>query len=951
MKNDYYSIVLLMVLFTAKGLFAQEIYNADFSNNGDGFADHTTSNPPAAGPISIGPFGATTNQWFVSYSTTPATDGTTNSFKVNDGALISDDWGGQGIFTSQSIDISAISVISISAIGTNIGANDDSFTYFYILDGGTRVETTVESTVNGDPVNYNIYNLDVATNNTIQVGFEFNENGDGNGYSIASFTVSETANPSVGFDAASSSENETNTTFNKLIPITFSNYSSDVTIGISVNGSSTAETNDYTLNTSSLTFTGNGTQNVSLAIHSDTDFESETIVLDITVTSGTANITIQQHSITIYDDDIPIVINEINADPDANNGDANGDGTVNTSQDEFVEIYNSSGIDIDLSNWVLADAVSDRHRFANGTILPANEAIVVFGGGNPITIPGLVQVASSGLLGLNNGGDAVIIKNNSGSIILTETYSSSAGNNQSIARNDDLTGSFVQHSTITSNPVLFSPGRDNTNNTPFSSTVKWTGITDSNWETATNWIDNTLPLTTSDIVIPNNVTNYPTASSAITFNSLTIHSGASFLPQSTVTGTVTYKRNLPTTNWYLVSSPASGETMEDMITNHTLASGAGGNLGLAPYSNITGPAWLYVQSGSTGILDKGRGYSVKFATPGELSFTGTANTTNVSIAVNTGDRTNYNLLGNPYTAYINSASFTSANTSLLTSETIWLWDGTQYITKNAADPIEIAPGQAFFVEAAASNSVTFSSANQSHQNADTFMRQEPNPSIELFVDNNDIKRATKVFYISGKTTGYDKSYDSKMFGEDSSKLAVFTELLTDNKGEQLAIQTLPNTNFESMVIPVGIKAKSGEEVTFSVHTKNLPENLQVYLEDRSNNVFTNLSEETYTVTPTNNTGNLGQFYLHTSAKQPTGNVAPSLQNISMYSTTTNEITIVGLQVNAKVRIYSVLGKEVLHTTVNSNGVSTISLPKLATGVYIVKLNSILGEVSKKVILK
>ncbi|WGH75408.1 T9SS type A sorting domain-containing protein [Tenacibaculum tangerinum] len=482
-------------------------------------------------------------------------------------------------------------------------------------------------------------------------------------------------------------------------------------------------------------------------------------------------------------------------------------------------------------------------------------------------------------------------------------------------------------------------------------TVTWLGAANNDWHTASNWNPNIVPPTNADIVIPAGLMNYPTATSAVTFNTLTLNSGASFVPQSTVTGTVTYKRNLPTTNWYLVSSPVSGETLQDIIANHTLATGVGGNLGLAPYSNITGPAWLYVQSSSTGILAEGGGYSVKLATPGELSFTGTANTSNVNKAISTGSRTNYNLVGNPYTAYINSASFTSANTSLLTSETIWLWDGTQYITKNAADPIEIAPGQAFFVEAAANNNVTFSSANQSHQNADTFMRQEPNPSIELLVDNNDIKRATKVFYISGKTTGYDRSYDSKMFGEDSSKLAVFTELLTDNKGEQLAIQTLPNTNFESMVIPVGIKAKSGEEVTFSVHTKNLPENLQVYLEDRSNNVFTNLSEETYTVTPTSNTGNLGQFYLHTSAKQPTGNVAPSLENISMYSTTTNEITIVGLQGNAKVGIYSVLGKEVLHTTVNSNGVSTISLPKVATGVYIVKLNSELGEISKKVILK
>lgn len=481
-------------------------------------------------------------------------------------------------------------------------------------------------------------------------------------------------------------------------------------------------------------------------------------------------------------------------------------------------------------------------------------------------------------------------------------------------------------------------------------TVTWSGSTDNDWNTASNWSPSVVPPTNANVIIPSSLTNYPTASSAVTFNSLTINNGASFIPQSTVTGTVTYKRSLPTTNWYLVSPPVAGETLEDIIANHTLASGTGGNLGLAPYSNITGPAWLYVQSGNTGTVTNGTGVSIKLATPGEVSISGTANTSNIAKAISTGSRTNYNLVGNPYTSYINSASFTAANSSILTSETIWLWNGTQYITRNAVNPIEIAPGQAFFVEAASSNNVIFAFSNQSHQNSDTFMRQEPIPSIELSVNNNDIKRSTQVFYVSGKTTGYDRSYDSKMFGEDSSDLTIFTELLTNNQGEKLAIQTLPNTDHENMVIPVGIHAETGKEVTFSINAKNLPTNVNVYLEDRVNNLFTNLSEENYTVMLANKTNGIGQFYLHTSAKKPT-EIDSSIDNISIYGSSNNEITIVGLQSKANVAIYSVLGKEVLNQNITSNGVSKISVPGIVTGVYIVKLTSNLGETSKKVILK
>ena len=159
-------------------------------------------------------------------------------------------------------------------------------------------------------------------------------------------------------------------------------------------------------------------------------------------------------------DPVFLLINEINADPDATNGDANGDGTVNTSEDEFIEIYNSGATSIDLTDYTISDAVSVRHTFPSGTVLAPNSFITVFGGGTPTGINGIVQTASSGGLGLNNGGDSVIIANSGALVIVQEDYGA-AGNNQSIARNPDFTGAFVDHSTIVSNPVLFSPGARN----------------------------------------------------------------------------------------------------------------------------------------------------------------------------------------------------------------------------------------------------------------------------------------------------------------------------------------------------------------------------------------------------------------------------------------------------------------------------------------------------------
>ena len=288
--------------------------------------------------------------------------------------------------------------------------------------------------------------------------------------------TSPSTNPTISFENTTRTENETNSNSNILIPVTLINYESDITINITVNSNSTAENEDYLLNTNTLIFEDNGTQNISLTLNNDDDFDNETLIFNISTNYINTDITTPEYTLTIIDDDIPIVINEILADPDSTNGDANGDGVINSSQDEFIEIYNKSTTELDISGWTLDDLTKTRHVFPENTIIPKNETIVIFGGGTPTNIHGLHQTASSGSLVLNNTGDVITIKNTNGNIIVTETYNSEANNNQSIARNDDIFGVFTQHTTIETNPVLFSPGKINTSNLPFSSNTLSTEI-------------------------------------------------------------------------------------------------------------------------------------------------------------------------------------------------------------------------------------------------------------------------------------------------------------------------------------------------------------------------------------------------------------------------------------------------------------------------------------------
>ena len=74
----------------------------------------------------------------------------------------------------------------------------------------------------------------------------------------------------------------------------------------------------------------------------------------------------------------------------------------------------------------------------------------------------------------------------------------------------------------------------------------------------------------------------------------------------------------------------------------------------------------------------------------------------------------------------------------------------------------------------------------------------------------------------------------------TASFSLYTNTITNSAGRKLAIQSLPNSDYESMVVPVGITADADKEITFSATAINLPAGIKVYLEDRELNVFTEL---------------------------------------------------------------------------------------------------------------
>ncbi|CAL2101965.1 conserved protein of unknown function precursor containing a type A C-terminal secretion signal [Tenacibaculum sp. 190130A14a] len=578
-----------------------------------------------------------------------------------------------------------------------------------------------------------------------------------------------------------------------------------------------------------------------------------------------------------------------------------------------------------------------------GTTRSATTFLTFYGGFG--STPPLATLSGTGL----TDGSTAIVTSNLGYYSGSTTCNSSLGDCAAMINNPAnwTTGAFTFPTGV---PTSF-------NGTAFSDVATWSGASSNDWNNVANWSTGAVPTSGTDVTIPNGLTNYPTISSSVTVNSISIASGASLIATASVTGPTTYTRSIGTTNWYLVSSPVSGESITDLRTNNNFASGSvAGRIGLAPYDNTqaAGSRWIYQTTSSSGTLNNGQGYSIKLAAAGNLAFTGTVHNSNVTRSISIGT-TGFNLVGNPFTAFLNSGTggFLPDNSGLLTSQTLWVWNQAtgSYETKVTADDFKIAPGQAFFVECGTGGSVTFQTADLSHETTDTFQKSNSKSEIHLNISANKETSKTKFYFIDGTTKGFDNGYDGKMFSGTTNNFAVYSQLVSDNDGVNYAIQSLPKNDMNRSVIPVGLNAKAGKEIEFSITSENLSDTFYVYLEDRKNNEFTNLSDTSYKITLNEDANGIGQFYLHITSLKLDAPLDLSTIDVSVYKSAPNTLTIVGVQQNkASLKVYSILGKEVIRKDFDSDGVSTLDIPSLTTGVYVVEINSNKGKTTKKIIL-
>lgn len=534
--------------------------------------------------------------------------------------------------------------------------------------------------------------------------------------------------------------------------------------------------------------------------------------------------------------------------------------------------------------------------------------------------------------------------------------------------------------------------------------VTWTGNIDSDWTVNGNWSTNLQPLTTQNVLIPN-VTNAPIIETDVQVNDLTIETDAVFnisengavildgsfsangntlitstastsgtlLIKGTSNGTITYERGGLTANtWSMVTAPVSGQSIKEFAENasnnirtNTSVTPTRYAIGYYDDSQPAGSKWTYYTTTDLATnsltFEKGSSYIISRATDGTVTFTGTLETANITKNVTSSE---WNALGNPYTAYLpinenGGTNFIQDNLAKFDPSyvSVYIWDTSQnkYVAHSLVNDAKfLAPGQGFFVRT--TTGVSDFSFNEAHRTTQPvsggiFNRTatpQQTPTIELIANAENIQVKAVIKYTQNATKGLDVGYDIGNFA--GASFDVFTHLL-DNSDKEFTIQSLPISEYENMVIPVGLIAAAGKTVKFSVTTTNIPSDTFVYLEDKVAGTFTKLGgDNTYTISANEKIEGVRRFYLHTTSQTLSNDDSiDNIANIRIYKSSTKEVTVAGVQTNAIVKVYSILGEELIHQELQST-TNTINLPALATGIYILKLNTETSTITKKIIL-
>ncbi len=475
----------------------------------------------------------------------------------------------------------------------------------------------------------------------------------------------------------------------------------------------------------------------------------------------------------------------------------------------------------------------------------------------------------------------------------------------------------------------------------------WTGATDNDWATLTNW-DVQVPDATVNALINAAATTFPTIATSANCKNLTIESmptagDASLLGQSflTVSGTTIVQRYTTANMWHSVSAPLGNDDFNSLYLNNNPTV-------WASYYDEASKTYIPANLLSTPLGDaKGWMVWVGGSEAQTFDFTGDLRSGSVGPIALTNSLEpdhGYNFVGNPYPSAIDwdASGWTKTNCD----NGIWIWDAanTNWATYNSISGTNngsnfIPIGQGFFVQVdptEATGSLVMTTDIQVHDGVDFMKSTATTPAnfIKLKLADGDMTDESVIHLNASGTEGYDSQLDMhKMFSWNNEQPQLYS-----TANNFLTVNVLP---LETVSVPMDVRGKDGNEMTIAI--EEVTDFAEVYLSDDYTGVQTNLMEDPYTFIY--DAGQTDRFTVYFTI---VGTMENPLENVQVYGFDKKIRVIIPTEMNARVEVNNMLGQTVGEMDAH---MGTHEMNIVHQGYYLVTITGDNQRIVRKVFIK
>jgi hypothetical protein len=415
-------------------------------------------------------------------------------------------------------------------------------------------------------------------------------------------------------------------------------------------------------------------------------------------------------------------------------------------------------------------------------------------------------------------------------------------------------------------------------------------------------------------------------------------------------------------SWGDLSSPVSGNHLRDWDSN---PAGSAAELLMCGVNGFSGDCggWNSVYDYDDGIQDYVAVTDTAFAlTPGTgveiwldddggtlynktFDSRGTPNYGDIVVPV----QTSWNLIGNPYQAWINYSSITKP--SITGAYYIWNTNNGSY---DVAFTGSIPPGQAFWVESTGNDNVTFTESSKTGSGSSTFYKTANDDVIveaklKVTEPYNNYSNELKI-NLNPSASIYLDEFDATFL---PSRLKEAPSITAKSKNSEKSLAIVSFNQESEVLIPISIQSGLiGKHIIEPLNFEELKSNYRyIYLTDMKTGMSYDLSAEKVIELEIEANETENEFELKLSNSNSVINQV-NTENINIYKTKENVV----IEFNEKlissdyqISIVNMLGQKIIDDITNVN-TTTIRIPnsKLSKGMNIITVKSVNGLVTKKI---